>query len=99
MTGPVRKKKTKADDQVRPEASKDQTREALEFCFEDVSSLRMLGSRPLNDLSSAPAPAAASSAGPASSGHRGGAQRWNLVVLALLVLTLAATTAATLLGR
>jgi hypothetical protein len=97
MTGPVRKKPTETDDQAKPEASKDQTREALEFCFEDVSSLRMLGARPLSDLSSRPAPAAASSAGPAA--PRGGAQRWNLVVLALLVLTLAATTAATLLGR
>jgi hypothetical protein len=97
MTGPVRKKPPKSDDQPRPEASKDQTREALEFCFEDVSSLRMLGSAPLSDLSSGRAPAAASAAGPAA--HRGGARRWNLVVLALLVLTLAATIAVTLLGR
>ena len=97
MTGPVRKKPRKSDDQVKPEASRDQTREALEFCFEDVSSLRMLGAAPLSDLSSAPAPAAASGAAPA--GHRAAARRWNLVVLALLVLTLAATTAATLLGR
>jgi hypothetical protein len=97
MVGSVRKKPTKPDLPIRPEASKDQTREALEFCFEDVSSLRMLGSTPLSDPTSGPAPAAASGAGRAA--PRAGTHRWNLVVLALLILTLAATTAVTLLGR
>ena len=91
----MRKKKPKVE--AKPLSSKDATRAALEFCFEDVSSLHMLGSAPLNDLTSGPGPAAASGAG--REARRGGDRRWNLVVLALLVLTLAATTAATLLGR
>jgi len=93
----VRKKPKKPDAGAKPQGSKDETREALAFCFEDVSSLHMLGAAPLNDLTSGPGPAAASGAGRAA--HRGGDRRWNLVVLVLLVLTLAATTAATLLGR
>jgi hypothetical protein len=91
------RKKPKKTNGAKPQATKDDTREALEFCFEDVSSMRMLGAAPLNDLTSGPGPGAASGAGRAS--PRSGGQRWNLVVLALLVLTLAATTAATLLGH
>jgi hypothetical protein len=93
----VRKKPPKRSDQEKAASSPDSTREALEFCFEDVSSLRMLGAAPLSDLASRPGPAAASGGG--REAHRGGARRGNLVLLALLVLTLAATTAATLLGR
>jgi hypothetical protein len=78
----------------------DATRDALDFCFEDVSSLRSLGAAPLNDLMAAPG-AGPPGEGAASGGGaaRGAGQRWNQVVLALLVLTLAAAVGATLLGR
>jgi hypothetical protein len=89
--------KRRQDQEPRPE-DKDATREALDFCFEDVSSLRMLGAAPLSDLSSGPGPAApVAGAGPAN--QRSAPHRWNLVVLALLLLTLAAATAVTLLAR
>jgi hypothetical protein len=94
--GPVAKR-NKRKDTVKEISPTDATREALDFCFEDVSSLRMIGAAPLNDLTSGPGPGAASGADRAR--RRGGAQRWNLVVLGLLILTLAATTAVTLLGR
>jgi hypothetical protein len=87
-------KRKKTEPKLDP---KDATRQALDFCFEDVSSMHMLGAAPLNDLASGRAPAApASGAAPA---RRPSGQRWNLVVLALLVVTLAATAAATLLGH
>lgn len=79
-------------------APADATREALDFCFEDVSSLKSLGAAPLSDLISAGAPGRSAAAASSEAGGRTG-QRWNLAVLALLILTLAAATAATLLGR
>jgi hypothetical protein len=97
------RKRTSSGEQTPPKAViEPDTREALDFCFEDVSSLRMLGSTPLADLGrpamagGAPAqvPAPSPTAAPPRSGHR-----WNVVVLALLLLTLAATTAVMLLNR
>jgi hypothetical protein len=91
------RKRDEPEQEPRPE-SRDTTREALDFCFEDVSSLRMLGAAPLSDLTSRPGPAApASGAGPAE--QRGAGQRWNLVVLAALLLTLGAATALMLFAR
>jgi hypothetical protein len=77
---------------------REATREALDFCFEDVSSLRMIGAAPLSDLTSGPGPAAPASAGGPAAGRSAG-QRWNLVVLTALLLGLAATTAVMLLGH
>jgi hypothetical protein len=94
--GAVRKRE-KPKKEPKP-SDQDSTREALDFCFEDVSSLRMLGAAPLSDLTSGPRPAApASGGGPAPSPV--GGRRWNLIVLAVLLLTLAGTTAAMLLGH
>jgi hypothetical protein len=95
MSEPVRKR----DKSDQPKADPhDATREALEFCFEDVSSLRMIGAAPLSDLTSGPGPGSPASAG-GPAGQRSGGHRWNLVVLAVLLLTLAATTAAMLIQR
>jgi hypothetical protein len=91
---------TEPETKAATKSDQDPSRDALDFCFDDVSSLRMLGAAPLSDLTSAPEPtppAPASASAPASA--RGGSQRWNLVVLALVVLTLAATAGALLLGR
>jgi hypothetical protein len=82
--------------QPAPVDPNEATRRALDDCWDDVSSLRMLGSAPLSDLAAGPAPAAPAS-GAAPAARRSGAQRWNRVVLALLLLTLAATIGATLL--
>jgi hypothetical protein len=91
----VRKRKLTQEPKV---GDQDSTREALDFCFEDVSSLRMIGAAPLSDLASRPGPAVpVPGGGPAAA--RSGGNRWNLVVLAVLLLTLAATTAVTLLGH
>lgn len=94
----MRKKSRKPTGPITPKSAQESTREALEFCFEDVSSLRMIGAAPLSDLSSGRGPAPASGAGPGAAPRSG--HRWPLLVLlALLLLTLGATTAATLLGR
>jgi hypothetical protein len=87
---------SKDDQQADPGRSAEDTREALEFCFEDVSSLRMVGAAPLNDLyaSAGSQRRPASSSSPAEGGRAG---RWNLVLLALVVLTMIALTAAVLL--
>jgi hypothetical protein len=90
----VRKRReTKNPQRVTP-GTAEETREALDFCFEDVSSLRMVGAAPLNDLmaSTSPQPGATNASPAARGGHR-----WNLLVLALLVLMAAAVTAVTLL--
>jgi hypothetical protein len=93
--GAVRKKKLHPQPALDP---KEATREALDFCFEDVSSMNMLGSAPLSDLTSGRGPGGSGSgAGPA--GRRSGEQRWNLVMLAALLLTLGASTAVMLLGH
>jgi hypothetical protein len=92
----VRKRPKKDDQKKTPTpGTAQETREALEFCFEDVSSLRMVGAAPLNDLMRSvgqrPDARAAS-----PTGSRGG-QRWNLLVLSLVVLAMAAVIAVTLL--
>jgi hypothetical protein len=87
------------DDAGKPDPNTaDKTREALDFCFEDVSSLRMVGAAPLSDLYASP--------GPRRSGEdagrdqdRGPARRWNLVALVLLALAMAGLIVATVLGR
>lgn len=76
----------------------EETREALEFCFDDVSSLRMLGASPLSSLS---APAVAQAPAPAAAPvrRRNSGQRFSLLVLGLVILTAVATATALFFGR
>ena len=93
-------KRQRTEDERKPEPAarnQDRSRNALDFCWDDVSSLRMLGSKPLSDLAAQAPKPAASDAAPAR--ERASSRRWNLVVLGLLVLTLAATVWATVGGH
>jgi hypothetical protein len=74
------------------------TRDALEFCFEDVSSIRSLGAAPLNDLFAGPGAGPPAGGASPAGGDRAGS-RWNLLLLALLLLTLGVAASATWLGR
>jgi hypothetical protein len=88
------RKRTKTIDDAAPRNPDQATRDALDFCFEDLSAVHVVGAAPLTDLTSGRAPAAPASAG--AQAEQRSAQRWNLVMLVLLLLTLAATTAAML---
>jgi hypothetical protein len=78
-----------------PQSPEEATREALEHCWDDVSSLRMLGAAPLNDLAAA-SPAAS---GEGRARGRRGSHHWGLVMVVVVVLTLAVTIAETFLRR
>jgi hypothetical protein len=92
----VRKRKKRDD--AAPLDPNQATREALDFCFEDLSAVHVVGAAPLTDLTAGRGPAGPASAG-APAEQRSGGQRWNLAVLAALLLTLSAATAAMLLGH
>jgi hypothetical protein len=90
-----RRSKTTQDANAASKSAEEATREALEHCWDDVSSLRMLGASPLSDL--AGESSSASAAGRARS--RGPGHRWSFVMVTVVVVTLAVTIAETLLGR
>jgi hypothetical protein len=93
----VRKRpKTKGVQQQSAPRTAEETREALDFCFEDVSSLRMVGAAPLSDLMSSTASRRTESGASREPG-RSQPQRWNIVLLVLVVVAMAAVIAATLL--